>query len=77
VIPNRCAPSCETHFLMRSLMVRDAAELTVKQGETVVRRQSLRRVRPAEMISLILKKEQTQELTSGLPLEFSIGVGRQ
>jgi NADPH-dependent 2,4-dienoyl-CoA reductase/sulfur reductase-like enzyme len=74
VIPNRCAVGRPARFLMRSLAVREKAELTVRQGDTVVRRRRLRRVRPAEMISLELTPEQTGSISENVPLEFSIGV---
>jgi hypothetical protein len=72
VLPNDCAAGEETHFFMRSLIVCDSAQLTLRQGETVVRTQKLRYVRPAEMISLTLSAQETAGLNPDIPLEFTI-----
>jgi len=72
VTPNRCAVGEAQHFFMRSLIVRDKAEVVVAQEKTVIAARKLPRVRPAEMISIDLDAPVTGCLRSGQPLTFSL-----
>lgn len=72
VVPNRCSVDNEQHFFMRSLVVRDKAELVITQGDFVVRTQTLRYVRPAEMLSITLTPVEAAALNRELPLTFSL-----
>ncbi|MDD5675521.1 MAG: hypothetical protein PHC61_15230, partial [Chitinivibrionales bacterium] len=74
VVPNRCATGRESRFLMRALIVGDKGELIVRQGDALICKQALRRIRPAEMIALTLSKEQTKDLRENVPLEFTINL---
>jgi len=77
VVPNRCAAGQETLFQMRSLVVREQADLVVKQGATIIKRQTLKHVRPAEMISLALSATETGAIAGDVPVELSMEVSRE
>jgi hypothetical protein len=72
VTPGRLVPGTESHFFMRSLVVRDKTELTVTRGTTVLFSKKLRHVRPAEMLSITIPAETTTGCTPGEPLRFSL-----
>lgn len=72
VVPNRCSVEREQHFFMRSLVVRDKTELVITQGDTVVRTQTLRYVRPAEMLSITLTPVEVAALNREQSVTFSL-----
>ncbi|MBD3347464.1 MAG: NAD(P)-binding protein [Chitinivibrionales bacterium] len=72
VIPNQCESGRETRFYMRSMIVKDKAELIIRQKDSIVHKQSLRYVRPAEMISLSLKKDTMKKISPYASVEFSL-----
>ncbi len=57
VIPNQFSPSMNNRFYMRSLIVKNKAELVVKLDGEEIKKKKLTHVQPSEMISLTLKKE--------------------
>jgi hypothetical protein len=57
VIPNQFSPAMENRFYMRSLIVKNKAELVVKLDGEEIKKKKLTHVQPSEMISLTLKKE--------------------
>jgi pyruvate/2-oxoglutarate dehydrogenase complex dihydrolipoamide dehydrogenase (E3) component len=72
VVPNSFARDSDGRFFMRPLVVRDTADLAVRQGDTLVRRKKLRHLRPAEMISLELTDAEKEKIRPDAALEFSI-----
>jgi pyruvate/2-oxoglutarate dehydrogenase complex dihydrolipoamide dehydrogenase (E3) component len=74
VVPNACTPSDESRFYMRPLVSRDTAELTLRQAETVIWSKKLRHVRPAEMISVTVSKEDAGKIVPDSPVAFSLQI---
>lgn len=75
VLPNRYRLGEKNRFSMRSLIVQDKATLLVRQGEKVIRKFTLRNIKPAEMFHVELKPEDLKELVINgelLPIEFSL-----
>jgi len=75
VLPNRYRPDEKNRFSMRSLIVQDKATLLVRQGEKVIRKFTLRYIKPAEMFHVELKPDDLKELVVNgelLPIEFSL-----
>lgn len=72
VIPNQCIPERDSHFFMRAMIVREHAELSVQQCGKKIYSKKLRHVKPAEMISLVLKKKDLEKADKGKEIEFSI-----
>jgi len=72
VTPNQCAITRSQPFFMRALLIREAAELTVSQGDTVVFTKKCKHVKPAEMLSLTLPESITAALIPSQPLTFSL-----
>ncbi|MDC7235439.1 MAG: FAD-dependent oxidoreductase [Spirochaetales bacterium] len=58
VIPNRFSSGRDNHFYMRSLIVRNHAELVFSLDGNEVKRKKIRHIQPSEMISFTLKKEE-------------------
>ena len=55
VVPNRYDPAAENHFYLRSLVVKNRAELQVLLDGRVVKTKKLKHVQPSEMIGFSLK----------------------
>jgi len=72
VTPNRCTIDGDLPFFMRSLIIRESAELSVSQGTGVVFTKKIKHVRPAEMISVTLAEKGTAALDPSQPLTFSL-----
>jgi len=72
VVPNTCASGRETRFRMRAGVVREKAELVVRQGDNVVHRAALRHVRPAEMLLVTISKQESFQVKKDETLEFAI-----
>jgi len=74
VIPNRFAPERDNHFYMRSLIVRNHAELVFTLDGREMKRKKIRHIQPSEMISFTLKREELDafELADESRLEISL-----
>lgn len=72
VVPGRCLSTADNKFYMRSMIIKDKAELKVCCEDDVVAVKKLRYVKPAEMINLELKPEEINNLPDGATLEISI-----
>lgn len=72
VTPNRCATGLQQHFFMRPLLIREKAELIIRQNDSIVFSKKLKHVKPAEMISITLPEKATINLSSNHPLTFSL-----
>jgi NADPH-dependent 2,4-dienoyl-CoA reductase/sulfur reductase-like enzyme len=65
VVPNSLMPGVEARLLMRPLIVHEKAVLRVKQGGREIASKKLGHVRPAEMLELVLRKEQAEKIGEG------------
>ena len=54
LLPNRYDPACVNHFYLRSMVVKNSAQLQVKLDGRVVKIQKLKHVQPSEMIAITL-----------------------
>jgi NADPH-dependent 2,4-dienoyl-CoA reductase/sulfur reductase-like enzyme len=54
LLPNRYDPTCVNHFYLRSMVVKNSAQLQVKLDNQVIKTQKLKHVQPSEMISCTL-----------------------
>jgi hypothetical protein len=74
VVPGRFFPAEANRFYLRSLIVKNKAELLVKMDGEAVKRKRLAHVQPSEMVSFVLKPEELPEpAAAGEPvLEVSI-----
>ena len=67
VVPNSCAPSRETVFTLRSLVVKNDARLIVRVGGQEVRAKRLAHVQPSEMIRFVLEPGAVPQALPGMP----------
>lgn len=74
VIPNRFTAERDNKFYMRSLIVRNHAELVLSMDGKEVGRKKLRHIQPSEMLSFTLKKSDLKvgELKDNSSLEISL-----
>ncbi|MBB6481561.1 NAD(P)/FAD-dependent oxidoreductase [Spirochaeta isovalerica] len=74
VIPNRFRADRDNHFYMRSLIVRNHAELVLTLDGKEMGRKKLRHIQPSEMISFTLKEKDLQlsDLNNDSTLEISL-----
>lgn len=57
VVPHQYLPGQENELSMRALIVKDRGTITVKRNGKVIKRRTLRHIKPAEMIQIRLKLE--------------------
>jgi len=62
VLPNKYTPGEEQKFYLRSLIVKNKAELTVSLDGEVIKSRKLVHVQPSEMISITLKPEELSKV---------------
>ena len=55
VVPHQYLPQAENELSLRALVVKDRGTITVKRGGAVIKRRTLRHIKPAEMIQIRLK----------------------
>jgi pyruvate/2-oxoglutarate dehydrogenase complex dihydrolipoamide dehydrogenase (E3) component len=74
VIPNKFIPGKINIFFMRSLIVKNNAELIVKLSDNIIKKRKLKHVQPSEMISVKLAPEELKEISENknMVLQFSI-----
>jgi len=74
VIPGSFSRERDNHFYMRSLIVRNHAELVFTLDGREMKRKKIRHIKPSEMISFTLKKEELEshEMTDDSRLEISL-----
>ena len=72
VLPNRCVAGANSHFFLRSLVLRETSELSLYQGATLIHQKKLSPIRPAEMLALDLPEDKAAKLAPDIPLIFSI-----
>lgn len=79
VVPNHFTDERENRFYLRSMVVRNNAELSVKLGGRELIKRKLRHVQPSEMISFALSQEELGELnpSGDNRLEVSIDGGAE
>jgi len=76
VVPNRYDPAAENHFYLRSLVVKNRAELQVLLDGRVVKTKKLKHVQPSEMIGFSLKPGELEIPVQGEGrLEIAITAG--
>ncbi len=62
VIPNKCVRGMDNRFYLRSLIVKNGAELVVTLDGEPLKRKKLAHVQPSEMISFILRDRELSRL---------------
>lgn len=74
VIPNKFIPDRINNFFMRSMIVKNDAELIIKLNNNIVKTKKQRHIQPSEMISVKLKPELFDGISEkdNPVLEFSI-----
>jgi NADPH-dependent 2,4-dienoyl-CoA reductase/sulfur reductase-like enzyme len=72
VIPNRYRSETDNRFYLRSLIVKNRAELVVSLGGRALVRRKLAHVQPSEMVSFVLEAAHLSEAPDGEELEVSI-----
>ena len=73
VNPTKCMPDRDNKLYMRSMIVKNGAELNVTAGDDVIFTKKLRHIHPAEMIDINLGPDELQKaVSSDSPLEVSI-----
>ena len=72
VIPNRYRPETQNRFYLRSLIVKNRAELVVSLGGRALVRRKLAHVQPSEMVSFALEAAHLSGAPDGKELEVSI-----
>ncbi len=63
IIPNRYTPSRENRVYMRSLVVKNKAEMSVTVDGKEIKKKTIRHIQPSEMISLTLKPEDLTDVS--------------
>jgi len=58
ILPNKYSPEADQKFYLRSLIVKNNAELSVSIDGEEIKRKKLVHVQPSEMVSLTLKREE-------------------
>lgn len=74
VIPNRYDPQGENHFYLRSMVVKNRAELHISLDGRVVKKKSLRHVQPSEMIAVDLLPGELPESSSQADRRLEISI---
>ncbi len=74
VIPNKYDPAVENHFYLRSMVVKNRAQLQLTLDGEVVKKKSLRHVQPSEMIAVDLKPEDLPKSSSQAERRLEISI---
>jgi NADPH-dependent 2,4-dienoyl-CoA reductase/sulfur reductase-like enzyme len=73
-IPNKYSPNRENLFYLRSMIVRNNAELSVKCNGVEIKRKKFRHVQPSEMISFSLSEKDFKSLDDFKDNSLEIGL---
>ncbi len=72
LVPDSYEPGRENVFYLRTLIVKNKAQLSVKINGVEILRKKLRHIQPSEMISFVLKKEHFDDINNPGSLEVSL-----
>ncbi|HNT89183.1 MAG TPA: FAD-dependent oxidoreductase [Candidatus Hydrogenedentes bacterium] len=74
VVPHRYLPDAENQFSLRALIVKDIGTITVKRDGKLVKRRTLRHIRPAEMIHVKVRPADVPVVEGADPEPLEIAI---
>ncbi len=74
VVPHRYLPDAENEFSLRALIVKDIGTISVKRDGKLVKRRTLRHIRPAEMIHIKVRPGDVPAGEGGEPEPIEIAI---
>ena len=74
VIPNKYRPDTSNRFYLRSLIVKNKAELVVTLEGDPLKRRKLSHVQPSEMVSFRLEPEDLSQVTESREKKLEVSI---
>lgn len=74
VVPNKYNPEGDNKFYLRAMVVKNSSVLEIRLNNQIIKRINKNHIKPSEMISLSLNKDDLTGVSSELPNELEISI---